>query len=172
MNTKITIISDLHSPFEDQKALEATLKHIRKTRPALLILNGDILDCYKISRFVKDPESRNLTYEIKYGRNLLNQIQKSIDNETSIVWMDGNHEMRLQKYVWSKAPEISGLISISQLMGFAERGIEYHQYGYALNIDNIVIKHGNRVSSVSGGYTVKKELDKEDGSVSESGDLD
>jgi len=61
---KILILSDIHLPFHDVKALEAALSYGDKYKPECILLNGDILDCYALSRFVRDPRLRQFPDEI------------------------------------------------------------------------------------------------------------
>lgn len=165
LETKAIVMGDMHCPFHDMTAIDAVLYYIRKTRPDVVVLNGDILDCYKASRFMVDPKSRSLLEEIEIGRGLLGHIDKLLPASCKLVWMDGNHEMRLKKYVWSRAPELDGLLTVPKLMEFKGMDIEYHEYGDIYQIGDVIIKHGNRYSSISGGYSVKKEMDAESSSI-------
>lgn len=164
-NTKVVIFGDLHCPFHDEEALDLVLNYVRKNKPEAVVLNGDILDCYKISRFNKDPNARSFYDEIVEGRKILKKIENAVPQNARLIWLDGNHEERIQKYTRTNAPEFEGLISVPSLMRFDDIDVEYHTHSQPLFINNIVIKHGSMISSIASGYSVKKELDKETESV-------
>lgn len=161
----VVAMGDFHCPFHDIKAIRKVIKHIKAIRPKTLVLLGDFIDCYRISRFIRDPKSLDLYGEIEAGNELLDTIQNDVPGNTDIVWLDGNHEYRMKKYVWGKVPELDGLISVEKHMGLKERGIKYYRYGTPLVIDGVILKHGAKLSNVSAGYSVKKEMDVESASV-------
>ena len=58
---KMLLLSDIHFPYHDLEALNASLEYGVNMDMNTILLNGDILDCYQQSRFSKDPRTR---YEV------------------------------------------------------------------------------------------------------------
>ena len=59
MKNKFVVISDIHFPYQDDKAIKAALDFIKTNPVDTIILNGDILDFYDVSSFDKDPDRIN-----------------------------------------------------------------------------------------------------------------
>ena len=52
---RVIQLTDMHIPFHDRRSLEAVFKFMEDFKPHQIVLTGDILDFYKLSRFDKDP---------------------------------------------------------------------------------------------------------------------
>lgn len=89
-NGRVVICSDIHIPFHDKKAVDAFLKYCKETQPEVVVLNGDILDMFMLSRFTKG-EGRNPLAEIVLCRQLLKDIKKVVPN-SKVYYVIGNHE--------------------------------------------------------------------------------
>ena len=64
---KILVLSDIHFPYHNVKALRAAIAYGIKEGVDCIILNGDILDFYGLSDFSKDPSKPKFREEIKLG---------------------------------------------------------------------------------------------------------
>lgn len=83
LNVRTVILSDIHLGTPHSKAEEVThfLKHTRCDR---LILNGDIIDGWRLRR--GDPWTKSHT---RFVRRVLTMIQK---RDTEVVYLRGNHD--------------------------------------------------------------------------------
>lgn len=120
----ILYIPDIHYPYHDEKALELAINYGKLIHPDMIILGGDALDFYQISVYSRDPKKRRFEEEIEGGRELLKDIASTFDYAEKI-YIEGNHEMRLLRYIWSKAPELDGLIDVESLLGLDKIGWKY-----------------------------------------------
>lgn len=102
------VLSDVHIPYHDLTALEAALQYADNLQIDNILLNGDTIDFYAISRWDKDPEVRNLAAELEKTRAFLMHLRGRYP-KAQIVWKNGNHEERWEKYLWHKAPELCGV---------------------------------------------------------------
>lgn len=85
---KWLILCDIHMPYHDPTALKAALTYGEGCDGVLL--NGDNVDSYSLSRFEKDPEARNYDQEIEdFGRFLDALVAWGAKK---IVMKLGNHE--------------------------------------------------------------------------------
>jgi predicted phosphodiesterase len=103
---RVGILSDVHIPYHSETALGAAVGYLQKVGIDGLVLNGDMLDFYAISRFVKNPRLRNFAAELAAGRHFLGWIRDQFP-EIPIVFKLGNHEERWRAYLWQHAIEIS-----------------------------------------------------------------
>jgi len=117
------ILSDVHVPYHDVDALECALNHLES--PTNIILNGDAVDFFSVSRWDKDPDARDLAGELQAARQFLMHLRERFP-DTNIYFKIGNHEERWETYLWRKAPEICGVpdFKLSKLLRFEELGIE------------------------------------------------
>jgi hypothetical protein len=99
--------SDTHFPYHDKRAidsmLEFTLQHDPKTN--FILINGDGIDCYQLSKFNRDMRNRSFSDELWEWVEFLNILQ-NIFPGVKIYWKLGNHERRWQNYLRVKAPEL------------------------------------------------------------------
>jgi len=66
--------------------------------PDVLILGGDIIDCYHLSRFRKDPSrASHLQDEVDEAIEVLRPL---VALAKRVVYLIGNHETRLEKTLW------------------------------------------------------------------------
>jgi len=159
---KILVMGDIHGEFVDDRALDLTINYVRRVyKPDTIILNGDIVDFYGISRFDKDPLRKdNLQYELDITKKLLTDLRKYFPT-AKIYYLKGNHEERLKANL-SKNPEFSGLtaLKLENLLDFRSNKINYVKAtsnywkkdpGH-LMIGDVVIMHGdNRLNGAKGG---------------------
>lgn len=95
VKTRVLCISDLHFPFA--KPIETFCDYVG--RVDILILNGDLLDCYAISKFSKlyrDSPIEEMIGARQYLINLIEYIRPK-----KVVATYGNHCLRLCNYLAS-----------------------------------------------------------------------
>lgn len=150
----IVVGSDIHFPYQDDKAVNAFIDFCTEHQPEVIVINGDVLDFYKLSRFSKDPAGKNPKEEIEMCRDFFKTLKASC-SKSQIYYTIGNHETRLEKYVLDYAPQVACLMdNVFQIIKTDELGI----IGCAsLLINNsIIFKHGNRLGSKSGLSAIKE----------------
>lgn len=100
------IIEDLHYPYTDLQALNAMMDYvIGHNNINFIFINGDGIDCYQGSKFIRDPRKRSLDSEIWGWVEFLNVLQHTFPG-VKIFWKLGNHEERIENYLKVKAPEL------------------------------------------------------------------
>ncbi len=166
---RTVIAGDHHVPYQDKLAVKLWLKFLEWYKPEVLILNGDIMDCFAISKFTKSPlEGKRLKDEIKETKKLLRQIVAVTPNCTR-YYIFGNHENRLHKYMANNASEIYELVALEDLLGLEDDFIvvnSSHVENF-VQIGDIYVGHWNRVSKHS-AYTVKNIIDDRGVSIVQS----
>ena len=155
-NSRTFVLSDIHIPFHDENTLRCVFDCIVDNQPKYIVLLGDILDCYSISRFCKRPDrTRNLQDEINMFYNLMFELRKYIPN-TEIHYVLGNHENRLEKLVLEN-PGLFGLKALEpqKLFRLDELSIYYHKT--KVKINDFIYYHGDVVRKDT-SYTAKAEF--------------
>ena len=94
------VYGDTHYPFQDDAALNLVKYVIKDTKPDAIVHLGDLIDCWQISRFDKDPSRRDtLQDNIDQARVHLHEIAQLAPNAKRTL-LEGNHEARLTAAIW------------------------------------------------------------------------
>lgn len=150
---KIFVASDLHFPYQDNKAIECFLKEVENKKPDIIVLNGDLLDFYRLSRFTKDPSGKDPAEEIEMCREFLHRLRNI--TQAPVYYTIGNHETRLEKYILDQAPMIACLMdNVFQVIKTDDINIVGCSR-LTIN-DNFVFEHGTRLGSKTGLSAIKE----------------
>lgn len=142
---KVLVIPDVHFPFEHKKALDCVKQVAGEYGPDEIIQLGDLIDCYKISRFIKDPaRGANVQEELDMAHVFLNEIKSKYCSAKKATFIEGNHEARISKYVHLNASGLSCLrsIGIASLLDLKAIGWDYIQDHEFYGINNVHFTHG------------------------------
>ena len=153
---KVFAISDVHIPFHDEKTVDLVFQCIINEQPDYLVLCGDILDCYSISKFTKKPDRvKNLQTEINIFYKLMRNLIKHIPN-TEIHYVLGNHEDRLETLILNN-PGLFGLdvLEPQNLFRLNDLGIHYHKT--KVKINDYIYYHGDAARK-DASYSAKAEF--------------
>jgi predicted phosphodiesterase len=121
---KIAIFSDIHVPYHSISCITAALDFCKKEKPDALLLNGDTIDCHRLSRFIKDPKKRNFALELDTFKSLFDIFEKQL--KCKIYFKVGNHEERYEHFLYEKAGELVGIeeFTFENIIKARARGIE------------------------------------------------
>ncbi|RPK19999.1 metallophosphoesterase [Paenibacillus xylanexedens] len=95
---KILYLSDLHVPFTMYDAVTSIVNEHRDAD--IVVINGDLLDLFAVSKFAKDKEVA-MRRELSEGRELVEFIAKRFKD---VVITEGNHERRLKSFIKAVIP--------------------------------------------------------------------
>lgn len=163
---RVVIMGDIQIPFQDELALGQAIALIEREKPDLVILNGDITDCYILSAFDKNyrhgPEL--LKQERVEARELLKRIQY---HTKRLIWLGGNHEDRWRRLLWGNARRLELLAVIkafdaedySSFIGMKEYDCEWLPYFGFIDVGKLMVTHGTMVRQHS-AYTARAHLEK------------
>jgi len=137
---KILFIPDCHHPYVDLNAWNLMLKAAKQFKPHHTVIMGDFADFYGVSSHSKSPDrSLKLKEEVESTKTALDQI-KSLGAKNN-VFIAGNHEDRLLRYLQDRAPELFDFISIPKILELKEKGFKYVPYKQAYKIGKLNITH-------------------------------
>lgn len=156
----VVVLGDLHCPFVDKAAFAVTLKVIQAVGPTAVVINGDAVDNYQLSKFAQDPERLTaLQADLDSCKACLREIRDAAP-EAQLLYTEGNHENRLTR-LKCKLPELSSLTTLSMpsLLGLDKLGITWVREHEPLTFGDWLIMHGNSVCS-KGGATAQRMMDR------------
>ncbi|MBK9223434.1 MAG: hypothetical protein IPO16_15125 [Saprospiraceae bacterium] len=130
-------------PYHSVSALTASLDHFVKIGIDCLLLNGDTVDFYQLSRFEKDPRKRGFADELESLSELLQSFKDIL--KCRIVLKYGNHDERYDSFLLRKAPELYGLpdIRLNTLINKRVDGIEIIGDKRIIQANALDIIHGH-----------------------------
>jgi predicted phosphodiesterase len=108
---KVLVLSDLHLEFQANVAVEAALRHGDEFKPDTILLNGDLLDFYQLSRFDKDPTMPKVSSELEAGRLFWNHVRARFPR-AKLIYKLGNHDTRFTTYIFQAAPLLADIPGI------------------------------------------------------------
>lgn len=140
---RIAIFNDIHVPFHSVSAITAALNFCKKEKPDALLLNGDTLDCHRLSRFIKDPRKRNFKQELDTFKELINVFEKQL--KCKIYFKVGNHEERYEHFLMEKAGELIGVeeFELENIIKARVRGIDFISDKRVIRINELHGIHGH-----------------------------
>lgn len=166
---KIIFPTDAHVPYHSEPAIQLAMEIGRDFDPDLRISGSDGLDFYKLSTFDKNPlrgKAFSIQDEIEIWQVMEKEWADACPNAKA-RYLLGNHEVRMRRYIWQKAPELAGLsgLNFDKVLGLADLGIEFENFEIETNnteivVDSLVIRHGTVARKFS-GWSVKAELEKD-----------
>ena len=125
-----------HTPLHDRRAWDIAIQVAQKTQPEEIILLGDMLDLAPFGKYSTEPELHFTTtpslIELHWW---LGQLRLAAPS-AKIVYLEGNHELRMQRQINDALKEASDLrpvndmegptaLSVPRLLALDELDIEY-----------------------------------------------
>ena len=149
--SKVLLLSDIHFPYHDVKALETALKYGKKEGIDAIFINGDMIDFYQLSFHEKDPRVTDIAEELEMARNFFALLQKEFP-KVLVYYIPGNHEYRMERYLRVKAPELLDMqeFKIDALLRVREYGVHYIEHGTKCYFGKLLVEHGDKMRGVGG----------------------
>jgi len=150
--SKVLIISDLHIPYQDNKAIELALQYGIDKGANCVLINGDLLDMPNHSRFEKDWRMRTTTQEFDSVRQFLVSLRKAFP-KAKIVFKEGNHDDRWERWLYVKAPEIfdDPEFKLDVRLRLGELNIDHVKDKRIIKIGKLSVLHGHELPGGAGG---------------------
>jgi len=156
---RIGIMSDIHVPYHTIDAITSTIDFFKNEKIDGLLLNGDTIDFYGLSRFEKDPKKRNVKYELDTFKALIEVFEKHLD--CKIYFKVGNHEERYEKFLYMKAGELSGVeeFTFENIIKARAKGIEVIGDKRVMKLNSLNGIHGHEyIGGISAPVNIARGL--------------
>ena len=161
----IAFLTDTQNPYQDEKTMDLVERVLDEIEFQYLIYGGDVNDFYQISSFDKNPSRvDNFQSDIDSTKVMFRRHHQRYTGVEKKL-LEGNHEYRLQRFLWSNAPALSSLncLTVPELFKLDEFNIEFISYEQGLMVnDTFLMLHGD-IASIHSGYTAKRMYEKHGG---------
>jgi predicted phosphodiesterase len=141
---KMLVLSDIHFPYHDKQALMVALRTGKQEQVDSILLNGDILDFYQLSKFTKDYRKPSVKAELDIFRFFIDQLKQRFP-EASIYYKLGNHEVRLDRWIKHNAQMFDGMLDLEHLIDFKGADVVYLKDNIGVKFGKLNIIHGHEV---------------------------
>jgi len=102
-DNNILMISDLHIPYQVNSAVESAINYGVEHKVNTVFINGDLIDFHGMSRYETDPRKRSIKDEFEATEQFLIYLRYKLPT-ANIYWLKGNHCIRYEKWLMTKAP--------------------------------------------------------------------
>lgn len=145
------VISDLHFPYQNNKAIETALQYGLDNKVTCILINGDLIDFANISRHEKDFRHRSINDEFIAVRAFLVALRGNFP-KAKIVYKHGNHDERWEKWLYVKAPEIFDVadFQLEILLKLGELKIDVVKDKRPIKIGKLTVLHGHELFGMGG----------------------
>jgi predicted phosphodiesterase len=141
------ILNDIHHPYADKNNLKAAIDWLKVDGVDAILLNGDIIDCYKGSYFVKDRRNRSLFEEFNILREFIDELNSTF--KCPIYYKLGNHEERIENMVLKEVPELLEFLTFEGCLKDGGK-FDFDEYQLTLIKDKRIVKFTDNLSILHG----------------------
>ena len=147
--TSALVIPDLHVPKHDRAALRIVEAAMRERRFDYAIYLGDVLDLESISKYSKADlrkfEPRGVLREFSALEDVMGRHVELLGPQCQIVWIQGNHEYRLERVIHAMPP-LEGILDIERNISFVRDGrvkfVRFYETGEGVYLGDCLFIHG------------------------------
>lgn len=182
----LVVLGDSQLPYANEILTELSHSFLQDIKPNGMIYIGDLIDFDNLSRFSPKPDFQSTVQQgIEAGYKTLRDLRDSagLKKGSEMIFIEGNHEFRLQKALLDKLPQLFGIkqadvgseersvLHLANLMRFNELGWTYasdptDEYPHAQYqiVDGLLASHGHMVRQQA-GMSALASLSKMDSSI-------
>lgn len=107
----ILVGSDFHDIDCDEFVLSVFIDTALRLQPDVIVLNGDVFDCYDSSKYDKDIRDLKIVERFNFVKDRIFKPLRCSCPNTQIDLILGNHEWRIVNILAAKTPNIRVLLS-------------------------------------------------------------
>jgi hypothetical protein len=166
------VIGDLHFGMEDQNTIDIFFETVSQLKPEKVILNGDTMDMFAISKYPKDPRK---IIDIEDEKERYHKFLKILHDITEpwnaeILETNANHsgnskEGRLWRYISQQLPALAGMKKVQEALSYQNIFFPQSDWCRIKLVDqvilptNFIVQHGTIVRK-HGGMSARGEFEK------------
>jgi predicted phosphodiesterase len=141
----VLVLADVHIPYHNIAALNEAIEYGIIKKIDAILLNGDILDCYMLSKFNPDPRNRNFGEEIIAFQEFIKILKDTFN--VPIYYKNANHEERFEKIMLTRCVEFLGIphFEFENVLGCKEMGIEVIKDQRIIYVGRLAVLHGHEM---------------------------
>ncbi len=166
------VIGDIHFGSEDWNVIDLFLQAVQELKPSTVILNGDTLDMFAISRYPKDIRQTYSLFQERQGYHKFLKLLHDITEpyQTKIYETNSNHsgdgnEGRWWRYLSDRLGELGGLPEIRERLSYSSVFLPRDEWSRVKLVDYVevvpgfIVMHGDVVRR-HGGYSARGLFEK------------
>ena len=144
------VIADVHVPYHNPHAIAAACKHFQEQGVTGILINGDLIDFWKISRFIGIGQKPDTAEEIRAARQFLQWLRYQFP-DMPIIYKLGNHCKRWVDYIWFKGAELAKVmeeewgptLGLAHFLRCEELGVKMVADNQIIYAGGLTIIHGH-----------------------------
>ena len=144
------VLADVHLPYHHPAALDEAINYGIVKNVDSILLNGDIIDCYSLSKYDPDPRNRDFGEEVLSFEHFIKTLKKALPN-AKLYYKLGNHEERYERIMISRCAEFLGIphFEFENVLKCKELGVEVIKDQRVIYIGKLPIVHGHEVKMMA-----------------------
>jgi predicted phosphodiesterase len=142
----ILVISDIHFPNHDVKALGKALEYGKDNNINCIVINGDLLDNEPFTNHdAPPPNSSDVRDWFQMTEDFLDMLIEEF--KCPIYFVEGNHDAWYMRYLMKKAPVLFNdqYYTLSARLKLREKGIVWIPQTSVLMIGKLPVTHGHMI---------------------------
>lgn len=162
----ILLLSDIHIPYHDVKALTAAIDYGKENNVDCVFINGDLIDFHRISKHETDLRKRSTKEEFDATDEFLIKLRDNFP-DAMIYWLKGNHCIRWERFLQIKAAEIwdDAYFMLEERLRLNQKKITMLSDKQLVLAGNLLITHGHLLVKSGGIKPAKRAFEKAGQSV-------
>ena len=152
------VFGDQHMPCHDRRSIELAVAEARRRAVKVVLVNGDLLDGYQLSRHPKEQRRDRFADAVTMGRQFFAWLRSRFPR-ARIVFKLGNHDEYLKRYLNDNAPAVADLegFDLPSVLKCADYGVEAVGDKRAVHLGRLPVFHGHEFRG-SGGVNPARWL--------------
>jgi len=152
-----TIISasDFHDIDCDEFVLSIFIDTCARIQPDVIVLNGDVFDCYESSRYSQDVRQLKIVERFDYVKKNIFAPLRELCPNSQIDFILGNHEWRILNLLSEKTPNLR--VILSDVMGLSLSdvfGLDKYQINMICKLDLAAFSKNDVKNELKQNYRV------------------
>jgi len=141
---RILGLFDVHVPYHNIAAVSCAIREGKKMKPDTILLGGDTIDFYQGSDYDKDRSKKQIIDELVIFQDFISVLRKEFP-KAKIIFKEGNHEERYNRFLYKKAGELQGIpeFSLENIIRKRAGDIDYVGEKRVIKAGNLNIIHGH-----------------------------
>ena len=152
------VLGDLHIPYHDTRTVLSAVDEARRRAVTGVLLNGDEMDCYQLSRHYREPNKGRFADAVAKGQEFFAWVRSRFPR-ARLVFKLGNHDEWMRRYLAERAPELFGLegFDLESVLKVRDYGVEVVGDKRAVHLGRLPVFHGHEFRG-SGGVNPARWL--------------
>jgi len=142
--SSLGVISDLHGQFMDVSAVNTAISVLRDRGVKDLLINGDLIDNYYLSKFAKKAGRQKVLDEFNFCKSFLERIRPHFNN---VYLKRGNHDEYVDRF-FMNYPGMEGIVTLDERLTLTGLRIKEVHNLQEMKVGDLSIFHGHEKSGM------------------------